>query len=155
MEIFRNEHCRFSRRMPDGSNHSGAQLPWFLAYLMKCAITKNHTRFWLQREQVRDNILATTLLICSGSFTKIPSGEVYNAGGGRFSNCSMLEAIKLCEEISGAQMNYSYKDENRIGDHIWWISDVSKFKKHYPGWTWQYDLKTTLTEMYENLSSRI
>src|SRR5689334_24714746 len=81
-------------------------------------------------------------------------GEVYNAGGGRFANCSMIEAIKLCEEISGNKMNYSYSETNRIGDHIWWISDVSKFKSHYPGWDWKWDLRATLTQMFENMRSR-
>jgi CDP-paratose 2-epimerase len=64
--------------------------------------------------------------------------EAYNVGGGRFSNCSMLEAVELCEEITGNKMNYTYTETNRIGDHIWYISDMTKFKTHYPGWTWKY-----------------
>jgi CDP-paratose 2-epimerase len=82
------------------------------------------------------------------------TGEVYNAGGGRHSNCSMLEAIALCEGISGNKMNYSYAEANRIGDHIWWISDVQKFKEHYPNWNWQWDLEATLVEMYQNMLKR-
>jgi CDP-paratose 2-epimerase len=81
-------------------------------------------------------------------------GEVYNAGGGRYSNCSMLEAIEACEDISGNKMNYSYSDNNRIGDHIWWISDVSKFKAHYPEWDWKYDLQDILTEIYTSMIAR-
>jgi CDP-paratose 2-epimerase len=75
-------------------------------------------------------------------------GEVYNAGGGRFSNCSMAEAIALCQEITGKPMNYEYTEANRIGDHIWWISDVSKFKAHYPAWTWQYGINDILSQIH-------
>jgi CDP-paratose 2-epimerase len=82
------------------------------------------------------------------------SGEVYNAGGGRFSNCSMAEGIDLCEKISGKKMNYTYVDDNRIGDHIWYISDLTKFKSHYPGWNWKYDLESTLVEIYNSFISR-
>lgn len=140
-----------------GPNHSGAQLHGFLAYLMKCAISKDHyTIFGYKGKQVRDNIHSHDLVQMFWNFYKNPRpGEVYNAGGGRFANCSMLEAIDLCEQISGNKMNYSYKDTNRIGDHIWWISDVSKFKNHYPAWNWKYDLKSTLTEMYESMLARV
>lgn len=139
-----------------GPNHSGAQLHGFLAYLMKCAITKNHyTIFGYKGKQVRDNIHSHDLVQMFWQFYNNPrAGEVYNAGGGRFANCSMLEAIALCEEISGNRMNYSYAETNRIGDHIWWVSDVSKFKNHYPEWTWKYDLTTTLTQMHESMLSR-
>ena len=81
-------------------------------------------------------------------------GEVYNAGGGRHSNCSMQEAIDLCEKISGNKMNYSYADDNRIGDHIWYVSDVNKFKSHYPTWNWTFDLEETMVEMYNNMIKR-
>jgi len=83
------------------------------------------------------------------------SGEVYNAGGGRHSNCSMLEAIELCEKISGNKMNFSYTDNNRSGDHIWWISDVSKFKMHYPDWTWKYTLSDILVQIQEATVARV
>jgi CDP-paratose 2-epimerase len=140
-----------------GPNHSGTQLHGFLAYLMRCAITKDHyTIFGYKGKQVRDNIHSHDLVQMFWNFYQSPrAGEVYNAGGGRFANCSMLEAIGLCEEISGNKMNYSYKETNRIGDHIWWISDVSKFKAHYPAWTWKYDLKATLAEMHQSMSSRL
>jgi CDP-paratose 2-epimerase len=82
------------------------------------------------------------------------SGEVYNAGGGRFANCSMLEAMKVCEEITGKRMNYSYSDQNRIGDHIWWISDMKKFRSHYPQWHWKYDLKNTLIQVHDGIAKR-
>lgn len=140
-----------------GPNHSGAQLHGFLAYLMKCAITGNHyTIFGYNGKQVRDNIHSWDLVNMFWHFYQNPKvGEVYNAGGGRFSNVSMIEGIHLCEEITGNKMNYSYSDDNRIGDHIWYISDLSKFKSHYPEWDWKYDLKTTLVQMHDNISKRV
>lgn len=139
-----------------GSKHSGTQLHGFLSYLMKCAVTGNHyTIFGYKGKQVRDNIHSFDLVNMFWHFYQAPrQGEVYNAGGGRHSNCSMIEAIKLCEEISGNKMNFSYSENNRIGDHIWWISDVSKFKLHYPGWNWQWDLKATLGQMHKNMRTR-
>lgn len=140
-----------------GPNHSGAQLHGFLAYLMKCAITGHqYTIFGYKGKQVRDNIHSNDLVNMFWHFYQNPKpGEVYNAGGGRFANCSMLEAIAICETISGNKINYTYSDTNRIGDHIWYISDLSKFKQHYPEWTWKYDLHVTLEEMFHALRSRL
>ncbi|MCS6823807.1 MAG: NAD-dependent epimerase/dehydratase family protein [Cytophagaceae bacterium] len=140
-----------------GPQHSGTQLHGFLSYLMKCAITGEHyTIFGYKGKQVRDNIHSWDLVNMFWHFYQNPKqGEAYNAGGGRFSNCSMLEAIALCEEITGKKMNYSYSPNNRIGDHIWWISDLSKFKKHYPEWNWRYSLNDTLIQMYEAMLQRI
>ncbi len=140
-----------------GPNHSGAQLHGFLAYLMKCAIShSSYTIFGYKGKQVRDNIHSADLVNMFDEFYRNPRpGEVYNAGGGRFSNCSMIEAISLCEEISGNKMNVSYSDDNRIGDHIWYISDVSKFRSHYPGWNYQFNLKDTMIEMYQNMLKRL
>jgi CDP-paratose 2-epimerase len=76
-------------------------------------------------------------------------GEVYNMGGGRYSNCSMVEAIVLCEEITGKPLKCRYVEENRRGDHIWWISDLSHFQEHYPGWRPQRDVPGILREIYE------
>lgn len=139
-----------------GPNHSGAQLHGFLAYLMKCALTKNHyTIFGYKGKQVRDNIHSHDLVNMFWHFYQDPRpGEVYNAGGSRYSNCSMLEAIEICEKISGNKMNFSYAETNRIGDHIWYISDVSKFKKHYPTWQYEFDLNDTLEEMFDNMQKR-
>ena len=75
-------------------------------------------------------------------------GEVYNMGGSRHSNCSMIEAIVMCEQISGKRLAWTYKEDNRIGDHIWWISDVSKFQAHYPQWQYRYDLRDILREIH-------
>jgi CDP-paratose 2-epimerase len=140
-----------------GSRHSGTQLHGFLSYLMKCAITGNHyTVFGYKGKQVRDNIHSYDLVNMFWHFYQHPrQGEVYNVGGGRFSNCSILEAIALCEEITGHKMNYSLSETPRIGDHIWWISDVSKFKSHYPGWDWQWNLRDTLLQMYEIMVERV
>jgi len=140
-----------------GPQHSGAQLHGFLSYLMKCAITGSHyTIFGYKGKQVRDNIHSRDLVNMFWHFYLAPrTGEVYNAGGGRFSNCSMLEAIDICETITCNKMNYSYTDNNRSGDHIWYISDVSKFKSHYPAWNYQYDLETTMTQIFDNMRSRV
>lgn len=138
-----------------GPNHSGTQLHGFLSYLMKCAVTGNHyTVFGYKGKQVRDNIHAYDLVNMFYHFYLSPGqGEVYNAGGSRHSNCSMQEAIVLCEEITGKKMNYSYTENNRIGDHIWYISDVSKFKNRYTEWTYQYNLNDILHQIYDGLTS--
>jgi len=140
-----------------GPRHSGAMLHGFLSYLMKCAITKTpYTIFGYKGKQVRDNIHSYDLVNMFWHFYQNPkAGEVYNAGGGRFANCSMIEAIKVCEKISGNKFDYSYSETNRIGDHIWYLSDVSKFKNHFPDWTYQYDLESTLTQIYEEMKNRI
>jgi CDP-paratose 2-epimerase len=140
-----------------GPNHSGAQLHGFLAYLMKCAITGNHyTIFGYKGKQVRDNIHAHDLVNMFWHFYQNPrQGEVYNAGGGRFANISMLEAITLCEEMTGKKMSFSYSETNRIGDHIWYVSDLSKFKEHYPTWNWQYGMRETLQEIHDGIAARL
>jgi len=139
-----------------GPNHSGTQLHGFLAYLMKCTITGTpYTVFGYKGKQVRDNIHSYDLIQAFDHFFRAPrSGEVYNIGGSRFSHCSMLEAIQICEEISGRKLEYSYEDTNRMGDHIWYVSDVSKFQDHYPKWSLTKDIRTILTEIYEYNTER-
>ncbi|MDZ4784847.1 MAG: NAD-dependent epimerase/dehydratase family protein [bacterium] len=139
-----------------GPGHSGAQLHGFLAYLMKCAITGNHyTVFGYKGKQVRDNIHSYDLANCFYEFYKAPRvGEVYNIGGSRFANCSMAEAIQLCEKITNKKISYSYSDTNRIGDHMWWVSDVRKFQSHYPNWSYKFDLERTLCEIHDELVTR-
>jgi CDP-paratose 2-epimerase len=139
-----------------GPHHSGAQLHGFLAYLMKCVITGDHyTIFGYKGKQVRDNIHSYDLVNMFWHFFNNPRpGEVYNAGGGRFSNCSMMEAIGLCEKITGNKMNYGYAEDNRIGDHIWYISNLNKFKHHYPDWDYKYGLEDTMIEMFQNMIKR-
>jgi len=135
-----------------GPNHSGAQLHGFLSYLMKCAVTGNHyTVFGYKGKQVRDNIHAYDLVNMFYHFYLAPrQGEVYNAGGSRHSNCSMKEAIVLCEQITGKKMNYSYAEDNRIGDHIWYISDITKFENHYPNWNYKYNLVNILEQIFNH-----
>lgn len=139
-----------------GPNHTGAQLHGFLAYLMKCAISNTpYTIFGYKGKQVRDNIHSFDLVNMFWHFYQDPKpGEVFNAGGGRHSNCSMLEAIDACEKISGKKVNYSYDETNRIGDHIWYIGDGSKFEKMYPSWSYKYNLEETLIEMHDNMIER-
>ncbi len=133
-----------------GPNHSGTQLHGFLAYLMKCAATETpYSVFGYKGKQVRDNIHSADLVRAFHEFFKSPrSGEVYNMGGGRDSNCSMLEAIELCQEITGNVVNWKYVDDNRRGDHIWWISDRSRFREHYPNWKQLYDVPQILQEIF-------
>jgi len=124
---------------------------------MRCNITGEHyTVFGYKGKQVRDNIHSYDLVNMFWHFYQNPRcGEVYNAGGSRYSNCSMLEAIKMCEEITGKKLNWSYSETNRIGDHIWWISDVRKFKYHYPEWGFTYNIKQILVEIFEAITSRL
>jgi CDP-paratose 2-epimerase len=133
-----------------GPNHAGAELHGFLSYLMKCAITQKHyTIFGYKGKQVRDNIHSLDLIRMFDVFYQNPRmGEVYNAGGGRFSNCSMLEAIEWSEKITGNKFNFSYSENNRIGDHIWYISDTSKFKNHYPNWKQEFGIQEILEQIY-------
>jgi CDP-paratose 2-epimerase len=133
-----------------GPNHSGAKLHGFLAYLMRCAaLGEEYTVYGYGGKQVRDNLHCFDLINCFHQFYLAPrSGEVYNMGGGRFSNASMREAMKICEEITGREMKWAYTGENRIGDHIWWISDVRKFQGHYPNWKFRYGLTEILTEIH-------
>lgn len=133
-----------------GPNHSGTQLHGFLAYLMKCAVTGTpYTVFGYKGKQVRDNIHSADLIRAFHEFFKNPRpGEVYNMGGGLRSNCSMLEAISLCEQITGNEFLWEYRDENRRGDHIWWVSDLSKFKNHFPEWDVRYGIPEILREIH-------
>jgi CDP-paratose 2-epimerase len=109
-----------------------------------------YTIFGYKRKQVRDNIHSGDLIRAFDEFFKKPRvGEVYNIGGGRFSNCSMIEAIDLCEQIAGKPLHWKYVDQNRQGDHIWWISDLTRFRTHYPGWCQRYDVPMILKEIYE------
>jgi CDP-paratose 2-epimerase len=139
-----------------GPNHAAAELHGFLAYVMQCTMTGTPYRvFGYQGKQVRDAIHSADLISCFDHVYRAAqdgsprSGEVYNIGGGRFSNCSVLEAISLCEDITGKRLDWTYVDDNRVGDHIWWIGDNGRFAEHYPGWSLTYDVPTILAEMYD------
>ncbi len=135
-----------------GSGHTPAQLHGFLAYLVYCiASKKNYTIIGYQGKQVRDNIHAFDLVNAFYHFYKKPRiAEVYNIGGSRYSNTSILEVIPKIEELLGKKAKTRYEPQNRIGDHIWYISDVSKFQKHYPKWKYTYNLDRILTELCEH-----
>ena len=137
-----------------GPAHAGTELHGFLAYLMKCIVTGRPYRvFGYGGKQVRDNIHSHDLVEAFWQFFKAPRvAEVYNLGGSRHSNCSMLEAIEQGERISGRKLDWTYVEENRIGDHIWWISDVRKFQAHFPGWKYRYDLDAILREIHAALA---
>jgi CDP-paratose 2-epimerase len=132
-----------------GPAHSGAQLHGFLSYLVKCiSLGKKYTIFGYKGKQVRDNIHSYDLVNMFWHYYQNPRyGEVYNVGGSRYSNISMLEAIKKIEKILNKKAKIEYKEHNRIGDHIWYISDVSKFKRHYPKWQYKYDIDQIITEI--------
>lgn len=133
-----------------GPNHAGAQLHGFLSYLMKCTVSgQPYTVFGYGAKQVRDNIHSADLVAAFAAFHAAPrSAAVYNIGGGRHSNCSMIEAIALCEEIAGRPLDWSVVDDNRMGDHMWWVSDLSEFERDHPDWSLRYDVAGILREMY-------
>ena len=134
-----------------GPNHSGTALHGFLAYLMKCVCTgAAYSVYGYKGKQVRDNLHSSDLVSAFYHFYQNPRmGEVYNMGGSRFSNCSMMEAIQLCEQIAGKEARWTYTDTNRIGDHIWYISDIRKFQSHYPEWRQRYDLRALAQDIYD------
>jgi CDP-paratose 2-epimerase len=133
-----------------GPNHAGAQLHGFLSYLMRCTMTGDHyTVFGYGGKQVRDNIHSADLVAAFDAFHRAPkSAAVYNIGGGRESNCSMLEAISLCEAIVGRDLDWTLSDDNRVGDHRWWISDLEPFRCDYPEWRISYDVEAILREIH-------
>jgi CDP-paratose 2-epimerase len=139
-----------------GPGHSGAQLHGFLSYLMKCTVTgQPYTVFGYKGKQVRDNIHSADLVTAFEAFVRSPrAGAVYNIGGGRGANCSMLEAIAMCEEVSGRPLDWSYTDQNRVGDHMWWISDLSTFKRDHPDWELRYGIREILQDIYEHNAER-
>lgn len=140
-----------------GSGHSPTQLHGFLAYLVKCAVTDTpYTVFGYKGKQVRDNIHARDLVEAFWCFFRRPAiGQVFNIGGGRHSNCSMQEAIARAEALTGRRMRVTYSDENRVGDHMWWISDVRKFQAAYPEWSYRYDIDAIMEDIYAGLSDRL
>ena len=140
-----------------GPAHSGAELHGFLAYLVKCALTeKPYTIYGYKGKQVRDNIHSYDLVTAFWQYFQNPiPGAVYNMGGSRHSNCSMLEAIAYVEELTGKRLRYTMSNEARSGDHIWWISDVRKFQRDYPEWKYRYDLKLIIAEIVDAARERV
>ncbi len=139
-----------------GPSHSGVELHGFLSYLVKCNLEgRKYTIFGYKGKQVRDNIHSRDVARFIERFIDDPrSGEVYNLGGGRENSCSILEAFDIISRISGRPMNYDYSDVNREGDHICYISDLSKIKAHYPGWEIEISLKQIIKEIHASWENR-
>lgn len=137
-----------------GPSHSGAELHGFLSYLVKCCLKgKLYKVYGYKGKQVRDNIHSSDLVNMIWEFIKKPSrGEVYNVGGGIKNSCSILEAINLIENITKKKMKYKIIKQNRIGDHIWYITNLKKFKKSYPNWKLKYSLKKIISEIVKEQS---
>tara|TARA_X000000368_G_scaffold416246_1_gene409741 strand:+ start:537 stop:1583 length:1047 start_codon:yes stop_codon:yes gene_type:complete len=135
-----------------GPNHSSAKLHGFLSYLVKRCITKkSYNIIGFKGKQVRDNIHSYDLLNCLWEFIKKPKkGVVYNIGGGTYSNCSILECIKYIEDKKKLKVKIKHTSKERVGDHIWYISDTRKFKKDYPHWKQKYNTKKILDELINN-----
>ena len=129
-----------------GPNHSGVELHGFLSYLIKCNLAgKKYNVFGYKGKQVRDNIHSLDVVRFMHAFFENPRcGEVYNIGGGRDNSVSILEAFEKITALSGKPMQWEYVDKNREGDHICYISDLSKMKAHYPGW----DITKTLEDVF-------
>jgi CDP-paratose 2-epimerase len=123
----------------------------FLSYLMRCTVTgEPYTVFGYGAKQVRDNIHSADLIEACMAFHAAPrAAAVYNIGGGRESNCSMLEAIELCQRIAGSELTWVLREEPRRGDHRWWISDLDEFRSDYPEWGIRYGNEAILREIYE------
>lgn len=139
-----------------GAGHAGTALHGFLAYLAKCAVVGSpYTVLGYKGKQVRDNIHSVDLVSAFWHFMQAPRiAAVYNMGGGRHSNCSMLEAIGVCERLTRRPMQWSYSDQNRTGNHIWWISDVRRFQADYPEWQYRYDIEAILAELVDGIAWR-
>jgi CDP-paratose 2-epimerase len=135
-----------------GPQHAGAKLHGFLAYLMKCTVTGTpYTVFGYGGKQVRDNLHSADLVACFEAFHRNPrAAAVYNIGGGRESNCSMLEAIEACERIAGRELQWELSDQNRIGDHRWWISDLGEFRRDYPDWELRNGIDQILRQIHDH-----
>ncbi len=132
-----------------GPMHSGAELHGFLAYLVHCGVNrKSYNIYGYKGKQVRDNIHSYDLVNAFWHFFQSPkTGAVYNIGGSRHSNCSVLEAIEKIEKLTHTPFKYQLLDQARSGDHIWWISDVRRFQSDYPNWSYRYNIDTILEEM--------
>jgi CDP-paratose 2-epimerase len=134
-----------------GPSHSGVELHGFLSYLVKCNLEeKTYNIFGYKGKQVRDNIHSEDVAQFIDLFVQSPrSGEVYNLGGGKDNSCSILEAFEICETFSGKKQRYVYLDENRIGDHICYYSDLTKIKEHYPEFKIKNSLERTINQIVE------
>jgi len=140
-----------------GPNHSGVELHGFLSYLVKCNLEgREYSILGYKGKQVRDNIHSEDVARFIYEFAKAPRyGEVYNLGGGKANSCSILEAFKITANLTGKQQVYNYVDQNRIGDHICYYSDLTKMKSHYPMWDINKTLPQTIEEIVRSWQSRL
>ena len=135
-----------------GPAHSGAELHGFIAYLARCAVGDvPYTVYGYKGKQVRDDLAKAFWHV----FRAPKSGETYNMGGGSYANCSVLEAIDLAQQMTGREMRWTLDDNNRMGDHIWWISNLGRFQSHYPGWAPTYTMESMMREIVETLVERL
>ncbi|MFA5265016.1 MAG: NAD-dependent epimerase/dehydratase family protein, partial [Opitutaceae bacterium] len=136
--------------------HSGVELHGFLSYLVKCNLEgKEYRLFGYKGKQVRDNIHSLDVARFMAAFVQAPRfGEVYNLGGGRANSCSVLEAFDMTEGFTGKKQVYTYVDQNRIGDHICYYSDLRKMRSHYPAWDISVNLKETIRQIVEAWHNR-
>ena len=134
-----------------GPNHSGAKLHGFLSYLVKLALkNKKYNIIGHKGKQVRDNLHSNDLVNCFWEYYKKPrKGEVYNIGGGRYSSCSIIEALEIVEKIKNIKISKQFINTPRVGDHIWYISNLRKFKQHYPNWEQKYNTKKIIEELID------
>jgi CDP-paratose 2-epimerase len=139
-----------------GGAHSGTEMHGFLSYLIKCAMTgRPYTIFGYKGKQVRDELHCADLVDAFWHYYQNPRpGAVYNIGGSRHSHSSVIEAISLVEELSGKTLDYTLVNKARRGDHIWWVSDVRKFQRDYPAWTYRYDLKRIVEDIIASTLER-
>lgn len=139
-----------------GPQHSGVELHGFLSYLVKAAMTGVTYRIYgYKGKQVRDNIHCRDVLRAIHRFYEAPRpGEVYNLGGGRANSCSLMEAATLVEELGGGRLKTEYVDQNRVGDHICYISDLRKLKSHYPGWDVEISLREIVRQLIASWETR-
>ncbi len=137
-----------------GPNHSGAKLHGFLSYLVKVSLqSKKYFLIGYKGKQVRDNIHSNDLVSCFWEYYKKPGyGEVYNMGGGRYSNCSIIEALNMVENIAGIKVKKKILKQNRVGDHIWYVSNTNRFKKKYPNWKQKFSTRRIITELIDQFS---
>ena len=135
-----------------GPNHNGAKLHGFLSYLVKVSLAKKkYSLIGYKGKQVRDNLHSFDLVNAFWEYFKKPTkGEVYNLGGGRYSNCSIVEALNLVENIANISIQRNILKVPRVGDHIWYISNLSKFKKNYPKWKQRYNTKKIIEDLIDS-----
>jgi CDP-paratose 2-epimerase len=153
---FKMPTCALRGGCLTGPNHSGVELHGFLSYLIKCNLEGREYRVYgYKGKQVRDNIHSLDVARFMAAFVEAPrAGEVYNLGGGKANSTSILEAFTLAEKLTGKAQVYTYVEQNRIGDHICYYSDLGKIRKHFPSWDITQSLEETARQIVESWRRR-